>query len=350
MNLYLLFIIIISLLGIKIFIKASNNDYLSKDNTTCVKGIFILIVFYSHLCKYISYQHSKDFLMYDLRQFLGQLMVTMFLFYSGYGIYESIKKKKSNYINKIPIKRILITLLNFDIAVLTYAIINQLIGNSYSIREILLALTGWIGIGNDCWYIFAILLLYLSTYVSFIIFDKNNKNAIICNWILTAFIMSIIAIYKGSGYEYYYNTLLCYPFGLTYSYHKDKINRIIFNNKKYILLFVTTILIFLLFKKAESINTIYYSISSLLFTLCILLLSVKVNLNSPILKWFGNNLFWVFILHRIPMIILSNIGYTSHAYRFALIAFVSTIVLTFVYSKIIGKLNNLITKKLIKEG
>ena len=162
--------------------------------------------------------------------------------------------------------------------------------------------------------------------------------------------MIIIATYKGQGFEYFYNTLLCYPFGITYSYYKEKINRIIFNNKKYILLSVTTILIFLLFKKAESINTIYYSISALLFTSCIIIISVKLNFKSPILKWFGNNLFWVFILHRIPMIILSNIGYTSHAYRFALIAFVSTIVLTLIYSKIIGKLNNLITKKLIKEG
>ena len=180
MNLYLIFIFVTSLLGIKIFIKNSNKDYLNKENTTCIKGIFILIVFYSHLCKYIPYQSTKDFLMYDLRQFLGQLMVTMFLFYSGYGIYESIKKKKNNYINNIPIKRILITLLNFDIAVLTFAVVNQLIGNGKTIEEILLALTGWGGIGNSNWYIFAILFLYLSTYISFkVVKNHINKNEII---------------------------------------------------------------------------------------------------------------------------------------------------------------------------
>ena len=177
MNLYLVLIIIISLIGIKFFVKDSNKDYLSKENTNCIKGIFILIVFYSHLCTYIPYQHSKDFLMYDLRSFLGQLMVTMFLFYSGYGIYESIKKKKSNYVNNIPIKRILITLLNFDIAVLTFAVVNQLIGNGKTLEEILLALTGWGGIGNSNWYIFAILFLYLSTYISFKIFDNSSASS-----------------------------------------------------------------------------------------------------------------------------------------------------------------------------
>ena len=349
MNLYLVLIFITSLIGIKFFVKDSNKDYLSKENTNCIKGIFILIVFYSHLCTYIPYQHSKDFLMYDLRSFLGQLMVTMFLFYSGYGIYESIKKKKSNYINNIPIKRILITLLNFDIAVLTFAVVNQLIGNGKTLEEILLALTGWGGIGNSNWYIFAILFLYLSTYISFKIFDKNDKNAITCNWILTIFIMAIIAIYRGEGYEYCYNTLLCYPFGLTYSFYKEKINKIVFNNKKYILLFITIFSIFFLFKKVENINTIFYSISSLLFVLCVILLSIKVKLNSPVLKWCGENLFWLYILQRLPMQVMSKLGYSNHAYRFALIAFITTIILTFIYTKIVGKLNNLIIKKTLNK-
>lgn len=346
MNLYLLFIFVVSLIGIKFFIKDSNKEYLSKENTTCIKGIFILIVFYSHLCTYIPYQYAKDFLMRALRNFLGQLMVTMFLFYSGYGIYESIKQKKQKYINNIPFKRILITLLNFDIAVLTFAIVNVLIGNEKTISEILLALTGWGGLGNSNWYIFAILFLYLSTFISFKLFDKNDKNAIKLNWILTIFIMIIIAIYRGEGYEYCYNTLLCYPFGLTYSLYKDKINKILFDNKKYILLFTTTFSIFFLFKKVENINTIYYSISSLLFVLCVLLLSIKVHLKSPILKWCGENLFWLYIMQRLPMLTLSKLGYSNHAYRFALIAFVSTIILSFIYNKIVGNLNKIILNKL----
>lgn len=349
MNLFLIFIIIISLMGIKIFTKESNKNYLSKDNTTCIKGIFILIVFYSHLCNYIPLQHSKDFLMYGLRNFLGQLMVTMFLFYSGYGIYESIKKKKEKYINSIPVKRVLITLLNFDVAVLLFAIANYLIGNPKSMSQILLALTGWGGLGNSNWYIFAILLLYLSTYISFKIFDKEPKKAILANWFLTILIMIIISVYRGPGYEYCYNTLICYPLGLTYSLYKDEINKIIFDNKKYIILFLTTLVCFLLFKKAGNINTIYYSILSILFVLCVLLITVKVNLNSPLLKWCGENLFWLYILQRLPMLVLSNLGYSNHAYRFALISFVITIVLSYIFSKLFSKIDNYIIKKLLKE-
>ena len=48
------------------------------------------------------------------------LMVTMFLFYSGYGVFESIKKKKEKYINTIPKRRFLKTLINFAIFYIFY--------------------------------------------------------------------------------------------------------------------------------------------------------------------------------------------------------------------------------------
>ena len=101
MNLYLIFIIVVSLIGIEFCFKNKNKDYLSKTNTSCVKGIFILIVFYSHYVTYTHVNMSKDYLMYDVKIFLGQLMVTLFLFYSGYGIFESIKNKKDYIKNMI---------------------------------------------------------------------------------------------------------------------------------------------------------------------------------------------------------------------------------------------------------
>ena len=41
MNLYLLMILVLTLIGIKITIKTNNKNYLSKENTSCIKGIFI---------------------------------------------------------------------------------------------------------------------------------------------------------------------------------------------------------------------------------------------------------------------------------------------------------------------
>ena len=62
-------------------------DYMSRESTASVNGIFILVVFVSHMKSYVVLPEV-------LRQAttgLGQLMVAMFLFYSGCGIH---KKKR----------------------------------------------------------------------------------------------------------------------------------------------------------------------------------------------------------------------------------------------------------------
>ena len=120
MNIYLLFIVIISLFGIKIYFKDYNKDYIDKNNSSYIKGIFILVVFASHIIQYAKYNKPLDKVGLNFLLEFGQLMVTMFLFYSGYGVYESIKNKGKQYVNSMPKKRILNTLINFDLSVLLY--------------------------------------------------------------------------------------------------------------------------------------------------------------------------------------------------------------------------------------
>lgn len=347
MNIYLIMIIIFTLIGIKFPIKSNNKNYLSKENTSCIKGLFILIVFYSHLSTYIPLQMEKDFMMYKIATYLGQLMVTLFLFYSGYGVYESIKKKKSNYINEIPKKRLLKTLIHFDIAVLTFLIVNFILGIKYDIKTILLSLIGWGTVGNSNWYIFAILGLYLITYVSFKIFDKSDKKAITCLWILTLIFMTFIHVHRN-GLTYCYNTLLCYPLGVTYSFFKNKIDMKAFDNKKYIYILLISLISYLTFRDAINYNYIYYYLMTIAFTTTIVLITIKIDIKSPILKWFGDNLFWVYILQRIPMLILYKIGYAeNNAYRFAIICFIATILLTIIYSKATNYVESKMKKGLV---
>ncbi len=340
MNLYLIFIIIISLIGIEFFVKKTNKNYLSKENTTCVKGIFILIVFYSHMCQYISTNMKTDFLMYDLRIFLGQLMVAMFLFYSGYGVYESIKKK-DNYVKTIPVKRIFITLFNFMVAVGVFLIVNIILGNSFPIKQILFSFIAWSGIGNSNWYIFAILSMYLLTYISFTMFDK--KKALGFSWILSLVFILFMAKYRE---PYWFSTVLCYNLGITYSYFKKDIEKLLFDNKKYIITLLVLIVSFFILRLYKFSGYMYFEIMAMIFCLIVVFLTGKINLKSPILNWFGKNLFWVYILQRLPMLIMQHFGYEVHKYRFFAIAFVSTIILTFIFSKVMDKVDNFLLKKL----
>ena len=102
-----------------------NDKYLDKNYTNIVKGFFLLFVFVRHFIQYKTPFSSTwyDTIGLKINSQLGQLIVTMFLFYSGYGIMESIKRKGNEYVNSIPKKRILPTWLHFAFAVSIFAVV-----------------------------------------------------------------------------------------------------------------------------------------------------------------------------------------------------------------------------------
>ncbi len=343
MNLYFVFILLVSLIGIDFCFKKGNRDYLSKNNTSCVKGLFILIVFYSHFLSYTEVNLSKDFIMSDIRMFLGQLMVTLFLFYSGYGVFESIKTKK-DYIKKMPKNRIFKTWLHFIIVVFIFLIIDIVFKENFSIKRILLSFIAWTHIENSNWYILAILCLYGITYISFSIFEKKEdfQKGVILTYIITIVLMMFLSIYKEF---WYYNTMLCYCLGLSYSLHKEVIEEKLFNPKTYLMILFVTFCAFFTFMNFKRINYWYFDIYAMIFCLLVVELTVIINIKSKVLLWFGDNLFWIYMLQRIPMLILTLIGYNSHPYRFALISFIVTIILTFIFKYFIKYIDNFLFKE-----
>ncbi len=79
-------------------------DYMAKETTGAVNGLFTLLVFLSHASSYLSLDGPVDAPYLSFRNYLGQLIVVPFLFYSGYGILESIKSKGMPYVKAIPFR------------------------------------------------------------------------------------------------------------------------------------------------------------------------------------------------------------------------------------------------------
>lgn len=75
------------------------NRALNKEQTTCINGIFVLFVFLSHFGQYETMPWN------NLLLAIGQLMVAPFLFYSGYGIMEQIKRRGIVYLDIITKKK-----------------------------------------------------------------------------------------------------------------------------------------------------------------------------------------------------------------------------------------------------
>lgn len=289
MSIIILLICMLTLYKLKFTKSGISNDYISINNTKKINGIFVLLVFLSHSIQYVNYSGSwYDFYGIFIINKIGQLMVTTFLFYSGYGIYASIKKKGDSYINSIPKNRIWKTLLKFDTAVVIFCIVSYFIGTNYSVKRILLALIGWDAVGNSNWYIFTILIMYIITYIIFKFVKRNNLVRLCLITFSTIIYIGIMRIFKES---YWYNTSLCYCYGMWYGLYKDTIEKKLSNNKNYYITFGVLCLIFAISYILKNKEYIYCTSLILSFIGIIVLLSMKLTINSKILDFFRKKCF-----------------------------------------------------------
>lgn len=287
-------------------------DYLSFDTTNAIKGIFIALVFIKHATPYILNSGyvfddsilSRAFLFIDAQ--VGQWIVAMFLFYSGYGIMESIRKKGMAYVQSIPRKRVLTTLVNFDIAVGLFAIVALLLHKDYSLKTYLLSFTGWESVGNSNWYIFVIMLCYLIAYLCFRL-PIVKKEALVTRAILCFFLLGFsVLVLSFLKPFWWYDTMLCFGVGMLYSVYRERIELIL---KRYywLILPMVLVLLYLLNKSPYYLHGLVHNAYCLVFCLLVVMLTMKIKVNNAVLIWSGKNLFPLYIYQRIPMIILSSI-------------------------------------------
>ncbi len=328
----------------KIKFSSFHGDYMSIPATNSIKGIFAVIILFSHLRSYISLTPNfgnRIFVIF--LKILGQLMVTMFFFYSGFGIIESFKKKE-NYHKGFLKKRVLKTLVHFDIAVLLFLTVGLLIGKTYPWQNYAFCWIGWESIGNSNWFIFVILALYVITFLSMNfanIKGQRSVKVLIASVSVLSFVLWVpLFLLKGS---IWCNTLLCYPLGMMFSLVKPKLDDIV-NRKKYSY-YVITGLLAVLFAGLYLVkaNVVVYSIVACLFVLFVTMITVKVKIDNKILRWLGKYSFSIYILQRLPMIIFRHIGLSENVMVFSLLSIISTLLLAVGFQK----LTDLIDDKLL---
>ena len=328
-------------------------QYMSKDSTDAIKGIFILLVFFRHANEYVKnsgfdYSSLADSLFSMTDSFLNQLIVVMFLFFSGYGIIYSISNKGDSYISNIPKHRVLNTLLNFDIAVACFIILSFIIGHSFDTKTIILSFTGWESVGNSNWYIFVILICYLSTWL---VFALNRGNRSILTVTLLNFgllIIATIALALAGKPSHWYNTIFAYPIGMMFGLFKERFDSLV--NKKYAACLICTVICFaistlLFFDKnlpigensRAIINGSSWVIRVISVIIIVLMVMTKFNIQNKALIWLGGNLFPLYIYQRIPMIIISTYFDLNPAI-FIIISILITCALIPIYRKIQFKL------------
>lgn len=337
MLVFLILIIFFFLSYPKIQFKNFNDGFISKETTTMINGIFVLLVFMAHFVQYTTLDKVIDLPYMFLYRKLDQLIVTTFLFFSGFGMYESYKKKGINYINSIPSKRIFKLLVRFSIAICCFLFFDFLLGKTYSTKTILFSFIAWDSVGNSNWYIFVILCLYFIFYLSFILPIKNDKLSIIFNFILS---LMLILFLKVSGKDsFWYNTIFCFSAGMIFSFYKDKIINLFKGNANlWKLSIIFCVFLFLLGYKLRN-NLVFYELHAVLFVLIILLLMMKIKFKSKFLMFMGENVFSIYIFQRIPMMVGQYVGLNNKVYIYFAISFGFTILISIIFEKVCKKIN-----------
>lgn len=339
---FLAALLILCLVGIKFSGKEGFDDYMSPSKTGAIKGIFVIIVLFSHVRQYVTlgtnpfHKSFNDFML-----FLGQLMVVMFLFYSGYGVTLGLAKK-DGYVKTLVSKRALKVLLHYDIAILIFYFLGLALGKNYTLKKLLLSFIGLDAVGNSVWFIFVILILYVITWISFLFVKKRVILGTAITTVLS--LVSVVVLYILKGKEYWwYDTLLCYPLGMWYAIAKPYIDKFLL--KDFNRWFSATAIMLSVFILLNDLFPIYHKSRkifipmALVFTLLIVLITMRVSINNGVLRWFGKRVFGIYILQRIPMIILQHFGLNDSPLLFAAVSFAVTIVLAEIFERGMDKLD-----------
>ena len=279
-----------------------NDAYLDKETTSTINGLFIILVFLSHFSQYSSYMFNY------IWQWLGQLVVVMFLFYSGYGCTAQYMTKGYSYLRTFPKKRILSTLVNFDIAVAIFVVVGLLLGKSFTLKQIAFSFVCWDSVGNSNWYIFAIVLCYSALWIVF-----AGVGAKVRKFDGGGLILQIILIFVVIGLSrvkesWWYDTMMSFGVGVAYAIHKKQIEP--FVRRWYWTVLFSLATAFVAIPHLPLISRCHFAMfnmKSVVFAILVVLLTMKLELRCPVFAWCGKNLFPLYIYQRIPMLVFSTI-------------------------------------------
>jgi len=86
MIVFVLILFVIIVFGLKLN-RFSKNDFLTKESTTTINGIFVMLIFLSHSTQYFqSNENIADRVYWHLMWIHNQWVVTTFLTFSGFGV------------------------------------------------------------------------------------------------------------------------------------------------------------------------------------------------------------------------------------------------------------------------
>ena len=206
-----------------------NEEYTSLKQMKILQGITALGIVLHHMAQRTCAPWLPSvYIRHGLDSFvpIGYMLVGVFLFCSGFGLYTSVKTKP-DYLKGFFRGRILPVILAFYLSEWIYTAIRLISGVKMDFMEILWYLSGLHMANGDAWYAVVIPFFYLVFWLAFR-FCKREGTAIFWVFLFTlGYTVLGACIGHQSDWwmqgEWWYNSILLFPLGMVFGKFERKI-------------------------------------------------------------------------------------------------------------------------------
>ncbi len=224
--------------------KSGNDEILSMDDCGHLRGIFAVMIIIFHVSK-------KTDLLYPVFKYCSVIAVGSFFFISGFGLMKGYLNKRyyeKNYI----LKRFSRVILPYAIMTFVYWAYDWMIGDRYTLFEVLDRIVHFGPIVMYSWFIVSIIMQYLYFWILMKVCRRNMKMFSVIVWVLLGIKMIMALLFKRDEAAFL-DTFFC--LGILYAYHEGSVSGIIRNRYK-VLVPVSVIVTVLLCMSSLYLNSL----------------------------------------------------------------------------------------------
>ena len=296
---------------------------LSLDRSKAIQGFAAVAIIVHHLAQELAETAGAIGFFSEL----GVLFVGIFFFFSGYGLYTSLKTKE-NYLKGFLKKRLVTILVPFYMCILVFTVAACITGMKFSPVQLLAVLSGGALINQHMWYIVETAILYLAFFVIYRLIKNRTAATVVMGIFVIAMMAGSLMLCHGkdmsaSGWfqgEWWYNSSFLFVIGIIVSKHSEALRKIA--RKGYIILLIVFGALTALLGPQTQYMLRSYSYWSeipgetraildkvrclsvqlpwiICFVMFLLLIMMKVRFGNPVLKFLGSISLELYLIHNL---------------------------------------------------
>lgn len=334
------FLDIIMLLLVIVFFSCTrplgdNEMIFGRDSTAALRGLSMFGIILVHINNRLEFGSPVLFQ-------VGTLATGLFFFISGYGNMLSMNKNKVIELKWLA-KKFLKIYIPFFVVYWFYYMSNMILYSTEvptleeTIQDIFT-----ISLPNEVsWFPKIIVLCFFFHWIV----KKLIPNAKIQFCAISMMLcIYVVCMWKLQMQGYWYNSVLCYPFGILIALEKDTILKVINNKKKkYIFLICTVILLGMEFFGIKLVGSIQL-LCALNFSIMCFAFTTLFKTKIKVLAWVGNNSFEFYLIHIACLQVFCNL-ISFNYYLYALCVILESFLLVFIYTYLKSAYKNVISRK-----